>query len=404
MKSPLLARLSLAAAFASLSAAALSAATDPAYQRLELSNQFFSEGATFADINKDGQMDVVSGPYWYAGPDFKTRTEFYPAKAFDPLVYSDNFFSFTDDFNGDGWADVLVLGFPGIDASWYENPGKAGGAWRRHVVFLPVDNESPTFGPLLNSGPSVLICMSNGRLGYSTPNPKDPSRSAWVFHPATAANPKWQRFTHGLGYGDINGDGRKDLLTNEGWWEQPASLAGDPEWKFHAFAFSTKGAAHMLVTDVNGDGLPDVVSSKFAHGYGLSWFEQVRSADGAITFKEHVILSEKPEEKIAGVQFSQLHALALADVDGDGIPDIVTGKRWWAHGPKGDEDPMGTPVLYAFITRRAADKSVTFVPRLIDDASGIGTQVMAADINGDGKPDFLVGNKRGTAVILSVKK
>jgi hypothetical protein len=402
MKSSATALLAFTAC-ALLAAAALNAATDPGYKRLELSNEFFSEGATFADINQDGQMDVVSGPYWYAGPDFKTRHEIYPAKAFDPLVYSDNFLSFTHDFNSDGWPDVLVLGFPGVDASWYENPGKDGGVWRRHVVFLPVDNESPTFGDLLGKGQPVLICMSDHRLGYAVPNPKDPNRP-WVFHAATAAKPAWNRFTHGLGFGDINGDGRNDLLTTEGWWEQPASLAGDPEWAFHPFPFTTKGGAHMLVTDVNGDGLADVVTSKYAHGYGLSWFEQVRATDGAITFKEHVILSEKPDEKISGVQFSQLHALLLADVDGDGIPDIVTGKRWWAHGPKGDVDPMGTPVLYAFLTRRAADKSVTFEPRLIDDASGIGTQVMAADINGDGKPDFLVGNKRGTFLLRSAKK
>lgn len=400
MKLPSLALLTIGATL--LSAAAL-AATDPAYRRIELSTEFFSEGANFADINKDGHVDAISGPYWYAGPDFKTRHEIYPAKPFDPLVYSDNFFCFTGDFNGDTWPDVLVLGFPGVDASWFENPGKDGGVWRRHVVFLPVDNESPTFGPLLASGPSVLICMANGRLGYATPNPKDPNRP-WVFHAASAANPKWQRFTHGIGYGDINGDGRNDLLTSEGWWEQPASLTGDPEWTFHPFVFSTKGGAHMLVLDVNGDGLADVINAKHAHGYGLSWFEQARATDGAISFKEHVILSEKAEEKIAGIQFAQLHAVALADVDGDGLQDIVTGKRWWAHGPKGDVDPLGTPVLYAFLTRRAADKSVTFEPRLLDDATGIGTQVVVTDINADSKPDIVVGNKRGTAVILSNKK
>jgi len=409
MKSSAPTRFAFAAsAFLAVTAALLlsttvsNAATDPAYRRLDLSTAFLSEGATFADLDKDGHLDAVSGPYWYAGPDFKVRQEIYPAKPFDPLGYSDNFFAFTADFNNDTWPDVLVLGFPGVDASWYENPGAKGGIWRRHVVFLPVDNESPTFGPLLASGPSVLICMSGGSIGYATPNPKEPNRP-WTFHAATPPNPKWQRFTHGLGYGDINGDGRNDLLASEGWWEQPASLVGDPAWAFHPFPFSAKGGAHMLVLDVNGDGLADVVTSKFAHGYGLSWFEQVRAADGAITFKAHVILSENPEEKLAGVQFSQLHALTLADVDGDGVMDIVTGKRWWAHGPKGDADPLGTPVLYALLTRRAADKSVTFVPRQIDDTTGIGTQLVAADLNADGRPDFVIGNKRGTFILRSAK-
>src|SRR5437764_12248096 len=111
----------------------------------------------------------------------------------------------------------------------------------------------------------------------------------------------------------------------------------------------------MCVMDVNGDGLADVVTSIDAHGYGLSWFEQARAAGGDITFREHVILSTQAEEKVGGVQFSQLHAIALADVDGDGLPDIVTGKRWWAHGPTGDADPLGIPVLTAFLLRRGGD-------------------------------------------------
>ena len=199
---------------------------------------------------------------------------------------------------------------------------------------------------------------------------------------------------------DINGDGRNDLLTSEGWWEQPASLAGDPEWPHHPFPFTTKGGAHMLVQDVNADGRADVITSKYAHGYGLSWFEQL-PAGSPTPFREHVILSEKADEPINGVQFSQLHALALTDVDGDGLLDIVTGKRWWAHGPTGDAEPNGTPYIYAFLLRRAADKSVTYVPRLLDDQGGIGTQLVTADINADGRPDFIVGNKRGTAVLLS---
>src|SRR5436190_762527 len=155
--------------------------------------------------------------------------------------------------------------------------------------------------------------------------------------------------------------------SGSGTWEQPESLNGDPVWKFHAVAFSppvartekeapsSRGGAQMHVMDVNGDGLPDVVTSIDAHGYGHSWFEQVKSASGENTFKEHAILSSKPGEKIADVQFAQLHAVALADMDGDGLLDIVTGKRWWAHGPTGDADPAGAPVLYAFLLRRGPD-------------------------------------------------
>lgn len=385
-----------------LAALTASAADISTYRKLQLSDQFLCEGSTFGDFNRDGVMDVVAGPYWYEGPDFKKRHEIYPAAAFDPLKYSDNFFAFAHDFNGDGWTDIFVLGFPGVDASWYENPGAKGTVWRRHVVYLPVDNESPTFGKLLANGQPALVCMSLGRIGYSTFDPKDPARP-WTFHPITPPGPAWQRFTHGLGFGDINGDGRNDLLEKDGWWEQPASLAGDPVWKKHPFPFAPgRGASQMLVSDVNGDGRADVICAKDAHGYGLSWFEQVRAADGTITFVEHAITSTKAEEKLGGVQFSQLHAVALADLDGDGLLDIVTGKRWWAHGPKGDAEPNADPVIYGFLLRRGPG-GVAFEPRLIDQASGIGVQLELADINGDGRPDIVSANKRGTFVFLSGK-
>lgn len=378
------------------------AAAPPTYKRTQLSDQFFCEGATFGDLNKDGHLDAISGPYWYAGPGFKERHEIYPAAPWDPLKYSDNFFAFVHDFNGDGWPDVFVLGFPGVDASWYENPGEKKQPWRRRVVFLPVDNESPTFADIFGTGKPVLLCMANGRIGYATWDPKDPARP-WVWHPISAPGP-WQRFTHGLGFGDINGDGRMDILEKGGWWEQPESLKDDPVWTKHEVAFgSQRGGSQMYVLDVNGDGKNDVVTALDAHGYGLAWFEQVRGEKGEISFKQHAITSAKAGEEIAGVQFSQLHAIEIVDVDGDGLKDIVTGKRWWAHGPKNDPDPTGTPVVYAFLLRRDGGQ-VRFEPRLLDDVSGIGTQLVSADANRDGVPDFVIGNKKGTFLLLSEKK
>ena len=405
---------------------AISAA--PKYQvhtftKQQLTDQFWSEGANFGDFNKDGKMDVVAGPFWYEGPDFKVRHEFMAADKVSKSKkngqevtfpgfkgalgseneYSANFFAFTSDINGDGWTDILILGFPGENSWWFENPGKdlaKGGHWTQHVALDVTDNESPTFTDLTGDGKPEIVCSSKGHYGYASPDPKEPTKP-FVWHSISPDN-KYHKFTHGMGVGDVNGDGRMDLLEKDGWWEQPSSLEGDPIWAFHKWPFGT-GGSQMYAYDVNGDGLPDVICSLAAHGYGLAWFEQYREG-GEIKFKEHTFVNKEAKENRYGVHFSQPHAVDLVDMDGDGLKDIVTGKRFWAHGPEGDPEPNAAPVLFWFQLRRNADKTVDWVPHLIDDNSGTGTQVVARDYNRDGKPDILVGNKHGVYVFTHVAK
>ena len=414
---------SLAALCVALTTLAVGAADRVAqthtFKKIQLSTEFWSEGAHIGDFNKDGKMDVASGPYWYAGPDFKAKHEIYPAtrrskstKDGKPVEfggykgtlgseneYSDNFTAYTQDFNGDGWTDYLVVGFPGAQTAWFENPKNEKGHWKRHVAAESTDNESPMFADLTGDGKAELIFHTGGHLGYATPDPKAPT-AKWAFHKISAKG-GWQRFTHGIGIGDVNGDGKIDFLMKEGWWQQPASLESDPEWAFHPASFGA-GGAQMYTYDVNADGRLDVITSLAAHGYGLAWFEQLAGKDdkGHPQFKQHTLMGSKPEENKYGVKFSQLHAIDLVDMDGDGLKDIVTGKRIWAHGPGGDAEPNAPAVLYWFQLTRDLDKNVHYIPHLIDDNSGIGTQVLAADINGDKLPDVIVGNKNGTFVHL----
>ncbi|HEX5218903.1 MAG TPA: HEAT repeat domain-containing protein [Verrucomicrobiae bacterium] len=372
--------------------------SESAFKKIQLSADFYAEGAYYGDFNRDGKLDVVAGPFWFAGPDFQQKNEIRPPAKFDPHGYSDNFLTYTADFNGDGWTDVFYVPFPGAEGYWYENPQNKSGHWQKHLAYSMVGNESPGLADVTGDGRPDLILNNEGHLGYATFDPAKPNEP-WKFRAVSPKDSRFQRFTHGIGAGDINGDGRMDLVEAAGWWERPADVNTDSPWKFHPYKFA-EAAAQMLVTDVDGDGLNDVINSWHCHLYGLVWNRQSRSANGDITWQQHVIMSPTPDTSLDAVRFSQLHAMELVDMNGDGLKDILTGKRFWAHGPVGDVEPDAPAVVYWFELKRT-DGKVSFIPHPIDNDSGIGTQVTATDLNGDKRPDVIVANKKGIFLHLS---
>ena len=385
-----------------LTLAALPQQSWETFETRQLSEQFFSEGACGADFDGDGHGDVNSGPFIYFGPEFSAWVRIYPQEPYDVQGYSDHFFSFAHDLDGDGDQDLLRVGFPGARAEWYENPGSenirvAGAAhWNRFLVFEGVDNESPTFADITGDGQPELICMNGGRLGYASYDPTQPGKR-WAFTPVSAEG-MGQRFTHGLGYGDINGDGLTDLMMKQGWWEQPKDGAASGEWPFHPHAFAGRGGAQMWAFDIDGDGDGDVVTADNAHGYGLYWFEQHPAEDGSITFRKHQIMGATPKENPHGVVIGNLHAMDAVDMNDDGLLDLIVGSRYWAHGggDPADHDPS---YLYWFELERDTS-GARFTPHMIHADSGVGTQVMAVDLTDDGMPEIVVGNKKGTFVHL----
>lgn len=379
--------------------AAAPGANEVHFRKLVLTEKYYADGVAAADIDRDGKIDIVSGPFWYSGPEFTQAHEFYPAVALPPEASpSNSMFSFVHDFSGDGWPDILVLGRVHLhEAAWYENPAGDAAEWKRHFAFERVRGESPTLVDLTGEGKPQLLTHWDGRWGWLEPDAEP--RRPWHFQPI-GENLDWPQFYHGQGIGDVNGDGRLDVILNDGWHEQPAAPR-EQLWTLHRHVFSEdRGGAQMFAYDVNGDGHNDILSAVNAHGWGLAWYEQ-QAAGNEPAFQPHTIMGDRKQEAEFGAAFSQPHALEMADLNGDGLRDLIVGKRMWAHGPKGDVEPAAAPVVYWFELQRLADGSSKFVPHLIDSLSGVGVQIATVDVNADGRIDVLTASKLGVFAFLN---
>ncbi|MEJ6702339.1 MAG: FG-GAP-like repeat-containing protein [Akkermansiaceae bacterium] len=383
--------------------------TTVSFQKIQLLDKFVCEGAAIGDINGDGKPDIVAGPLWWQGPEFKKSfayapVKFFPIKGPGTTGYSNNFITFTHPITPDKWTDILKVGLPGQPADWVVNPGKNPLPANNTTESCPhgkcqdnLCNESPRFLNVIGDAQPEFLAYSHNQITLSIPNP-DPEQS-WQVLPLSPKNKRFHKYAHGLGAADINGDKLIDILEKDGWWQQPTNWDKKSHWTFHPFPFAAKkGGAQMFAYDIDGDGDNDLITALNAHGYGLAWYEQIKQ-DGKISFKQHSIMTDKPEGNPYGVCFSQPHAMACIDIDGDGIKDIITGKRFYAHNGRdpGANDPA---VIYWFRTTRHKDGSIEFIPHLIDNNSGVGCQVATGDLNGDNKPDIVIGNKKGVFAFI----
>ncbi len=368
------------------------------WQTQRIHSDFLTEGAAAADLDGDGVVDLITGPVWYRGPDFTRRHELTDAPVVDVFGYSRHFLSFVIDADGDGDQDVLDVGFPGRAATLYLNPsrGPVGGNveqhWPARVIAPAVSNESPQLVDLIPGGLPELLCVRDRAYGYYAAGDDPTQRWNWtaVSTPGTAVDP----FGHGLGCGDVDGDGRPDVLDRQYWWRQPETATGNV-WTRNQWRSTNDGSggAQIHVTDVDGDGDADIITSRNAHGYGLDWYAQQPGG----RFERHAIAGESSTENPYGFAVSQLHAAEVVDIDGDGAKDIVTGKRYFAHGGK-DPGSLQPPVVAWLECVRSPGAEVEFRPHLIDDSSGVGVEVLVTDLNGDQRPDVVSSNKAGLAV------
>jgi len=340
------------------------------------------ESAGVMDVNNDGVPDIVSGAYWYEGPDFTKQHHIGEVQAAGE--YFDDFSTIALDVNGDGLVDFITGGWWGNTLRWRENPGDPDKEWPEHVIAETGNIESTRAWDVDGDGMIEIV-------------PNTPGGPLVVYKLKTDAHGKGTgQFDarvicdkpqgHGLGFGDITGNGRGDFVLASGWLEAPDTPNG--QWKLHEDFDLGSASVPILVVDVNGDGLNDLVVGQ-SHAYGLDWWEQVRDGD-KITWKKHPI---DPFN-------SQYHDVQWADIDGDGQPELITGKRYRAHcgHDPGSKDHVG--IYYFKWNGESFSKQVIdWGPARV--GTGCGIFFALADLNGNGRLDIVAPGKDGLYVFYN---
>ncbi|MBI4560113.1 MAG: VCBS repeat-containing protein [Candidatus Hydrogenedentes bacterium] len=347
------------------------------FERMKIGSVTY-EAASACDVNNDGVLDIVSGEYWFQGPDYQKQHKICDVRRVED--YYDDFSDYPMDVNGDGYLDIVTGGWWGETLQWRENPKGQPVEWQVHDIAKIGNIERACFWDVDGDGHLEVVPNTPGapqRIFKLQRGPDGKGTGAFDMYTV-----KDGPTGHGLGFGDINGDGRGDLVFENGWLEAPENLF-QGQWAFHD-EFKLGGASvPILVHDVNRDGIADLIVGQ-GHDYGLAWWEQKKNAEGQRTWVKHDIDTRR----------SQYHEMQLADVDNDGELELVTGKRYRAHQEHdpGSLDPLG---LYYFKIKKGDFTRFTIDYGPAGQASGAGIYLWIQDLDNNGWKDILAPGKEG---------
>ncbi len=351
------------------------------FKKMKVSSETYESVGVF-DVDGDGHLDLVSGAFWYKGPQFIERHFIAEVKRVGE--YWDDFLSIPLDVNGDGKIDFITGGWFGETLSWVENSGSDGN-WKEHVIDTTGNIETARGWDVDGDGTIEIVPNNPGHpLKYYKLEKDANGRGTGRFTKFQVAETQG----HGLGFGDINGDGRGDIIVNNGWLEAPADL-NNGEWVLHKeFELGDTGVP-ILVEDVNSDGLNDLIVGQ-GHSYGLDWYEQKIDQQGRRRWIKHPI---DPFN-------SQFHTMEWVDIDGDGIGEIISGKRYRAHNGKdpGANDPFG--LYYYKWNGESFTKNIVSYGGA-DQGSGTGIYFSIADLRSTGRKDIIVAGKDGLYIFFN---
>ncbi len=346
------------------------------FERQRIGDVIYETACAF-DVDHDGIIDIVSGEFWFRGPTFEQRHRICELKRVDD--YYDNFSDYPLDVNGDGYLDLITGGWWGKTLQWRENPKGEPIPWKTHDIDECGNVETTRFWDVDGDGHVEAVPNAGGNVVFYKLIRDAQGKGTGRF---SRHEVKMGGCGHGLGFGGVNGDGRGDFIVPEGWIEAPEDRING-KWTFHPDFHLGSASVPILVHDVNGDGLADLIVG-MGHDYGLFWYEQRLDNAGERSWVKHVIDADR----------SQYHDLVLEDIDNDGQVELITGKRYRAHAfnDPGSLDPVG---LYYFKIDGGKFRRITLDYGPATTSSGAGIYLWVADIDGNGWKDIIAPGKEG---------